>query len=124
MRTRIGTQLILGAGLVTALAIGALAVLVLRAHETALISELELGADQLSETIKNSTHYDMLENRRDSLQRQIAHLGRQGGIESVRVFNKEGRIVFSSEPAELGQAVDKGGVACTACHATDRPIER
>jgi two-component system NtrC family sensor kinase len=124
MRTRIGTQLILGAGLVTALAIGTLAVLVLRAHETALVSELELGADQLSETIKNSTHYDMLENRRDNLQRQIAHLGRQGGIEAVRVFNKEGRIVFSSEAAELGQAVDKRGVACTACHATDRPLER
>ena len=104
MRTRIGTQLILGAGLVTALAIGALAVLVLRAHETALVSELKLGADQLSETIKNSTHYDMLENRRDNLQRQIAHLGRQDGIEAVRVFNKEGRVVFSSEPAELGQA--------------------
>ena len=124
MRTRIGAQLILGAGLVTALTIGALAALILRAHEASLVGELELGADQLSETIKNSTHYDMLENRRFSLQRQIAQLGRRDGIEAVRVFNKEGTIVFSSEPGELGKTVDKRAEACYVCHATDRPLEK
>jgi two-component system NtrC family sensor kinase len=124
MRTRIGAQLILGASVVTALTIGGLAALILRAHETALVGELERGADQLSETIKNSTHYDMLENRRDSLQRQIAHLGRQDGIEAVRVFNKEGRIAFSSEPAEIGQSVDKRAEACYVCHASGRPLEK
>ena len=123
MRTRIGAQLILGAGLVTALTIGALAVLILRAHEAALVAQLKLGADQLSETIKRSTHDDMLENRRDSLQRQIANLGGRGGIDAVRVFNKEGRIVFSSEPAEIGRSVDKRAEACFVCHATGRPLE-
>jgi len=124
MRTRIGTQLILGAGLVTALTIGVLAVLILRANEAALVSELKLGADQLSETIKSSTHYDMLENRRFNLQRQIANLGRQDGIEAVRVFNKEGTIVFSSEPSEIGKTVDKRAEACYVCHATGRPLEK
>ena len=124
MRTRIGTQLILGAGLVTALTIGLLAVLILRAHEAALVAELKSGADQLSETIKNSTHYDMLENRRDSLQRQIANLGGQDGIDAVRVFNKEGRIVFSSDAAEIGRTVDKHAEACYVCHASGRPLEK
>jgi two-component system, NtrC family, sensor kinase len=124
MRTRIGAQLILGAGVVTALTIGGLAALILRANEAALVGELERGADQLGETIKNTTHYDMLENRRDSLQRQIAHLGRQDGIEAVRVFNKEGRIAFSSEPEEIGTSVDKRAEACYACHASGRPLEK
>ncbi|HET7292697.1 MAG TPA: ATP-binding protein [Vicinamibacteria bacterium] len=124
MRTRIGTQVILGAGLVTALTIGALAVLILRAHEAALVGELKRGADLLSETIKSSTHYDMLENRRDNLHRQITNMGRQQGIEAVRVFNKEGRIVFSSDASEIGRAVDKQAEACYACHAAGRPLER
>jgi len=124
MRTRIGTQLILGAGLVTALTIGSLAALILNAHEAALVAELKHGADQLSGTIKNATHYDMLENRRESLQRQIANLRRQDGIEAVRVFNKEGRIVFSSDAAEIGRSVDKHAEACYVCHASGRPLER
>jgi two-component system NtrC family sensor kinase len=124
MRTRIGTQLILGAGLVTALTVGAVAALILRAHEQSLVAQLKLGADQLSETIKSSTHDDMLANRRDVLQRQIAKLGGRGGIEAVRVFNKEGRIVFSSEPGEIGTSVDKRAEACFVCHATDRPLEK
>ncbi len=123
MRTRIGTRVILWAALVTALAISVMAALALRGHGTDLVREKTLSVDQLSETVKGSTHYDMLENRRDSLQRQIVTIGKQKGIEKVRIFNKEGRIMFSSEPDEIGRVVDKRNQACTACHAIDRPIE-
>ncbi len=124
MHTRIGTQLIVGAGLVTAAAIGVLAALTLRAHRAALIAELHRSADQLSETIKSATLHDMLENRRDNLQRQIDTIGQQDGILNVRVFNKEGRVVFSSEAGEVGRSVDKRAEACYACHAENRPLER
>ncbi len=124
MRTRIGTQLILGAGLVTALVIGVLAALTLRAHRAALVAELHRSADQLSETIKSATLHDMLENRRDNLQRQIDTIARQPGILNVRVFNKEGQVVFSSTADEVGHVVDKRAEACTACHAENRPLER
>ena len=123
MRTRIGTRVILGAALVTALAISVMAALALRGHRMDLIREKTLSVNQLSETVKSSTHYDMLENRRDSLQRQIVTIGKQKGIENVRLFNKEGRIMFSSEAGEIGRMVDKRNEACTACHVIDRPIE-
>ena len=123
MRTRIGTRVILGAALVTALTISLMSALALRGHRTDLIREKTLSVNQLSETVKSSTHYDMLENRRDSLQRQIVTIGKQKGIEKVRLFNKEGRIMFSSEADEIGRVVDKRNEACTACHAIDRPLE-
>ena len=90
MRTRIGTRLILGAGLATALAIGGMAVVVLRTHTAQIMAERTRSADQLSETIKSSTHFDMLENRRDNLHRQIRSVGglQEEGIRKVRVFNK------------------------------------
>jgi two-component system NtrC family sensor kinase len=126
MRTRIGTRLILGAGLATALAIGGMAVAVLRAHSAQLMAERTRSADQLSETIKSSTHFDMLENRRENLHRDIRAVGglNDQGIRKVRVFNKEGRIMFSSASEEIGTSLDIRGEACYACHAEGRPLER
>lgn len=126
MRTRIGTRLILGAGLATALVIGGMSVAVLRSHTAQLLAERTRSADQLSETIKSATHFDMLENRRDNLHRQIRAVGglQDEGIRKVRVFNKEGRIMFSSDSEEIGTSLDPRGEACYACHAEGRPLER
>jgi two-component system NtrC family sensor kinase len=116
----------LGAGLVTSLVIGIMAVVVMRAHTDQLLFELTQSANQVSETIKSSTHYDMLENRRDDLHRQIRNIGdlKQQGIQKVRLFNKEGRIMFSSDHEEIGTALDERGEACYACHAEGRPLEK
>ena len=124
MRTRIGTQSILGVGLVTAVTIGVMAFLFLRAQRSELVFELTRSADQLSETIKSSTHWDMLENRRDNMHRQIETIGRQKGIGRIRLFNKEGRVMFSSDAKEIGQALDKKAEACYACHVEGRPLEK
>ena len=126
MGTRIGTRLIIGAGLVSALVVGVMAALVMRSHNADLVSELTRNANQLSATIKSTTHYDMLENRREGLYRQIRTMGglRQEGIRKVRLFNKEGRIMFSSDQAEIGTVLNKRGEACYACHAEGKPMEK
>ncbi len=126
MRTRIGTRLILGAGLATALVIGGMSVTILRSHTAQLLAERTRSADQLSETIKSATHFDMLENRRENLHRQIRAVGslQDEGIRKVRVFNKEGRIMFSSASGEIGTSLDPKGEACYACHAEGHPLER
>jgi two-component system NtrC family sensor kinase len=126
VRTRIGTQLIVATGLANAVVIGAMSMLILRQHASQLVSERTNNAAQLSETIKRSTHFDMLENRRDNLYRQIRAIGelQEEGIRKVRLFNKEGRIMFSSESRETGSVLDKRGEACYACHAEGRPLEK
>jgi two-component system NtrC family sensor kinase len=126
MRTRIGTRLMLGAGLVTSLVIGVMAVLISGRHAGQLQYELTQSANQVSETIKSSTHYDMLENRRDDLHRQIRQIGllKQEGIQKVRLFNREGKIMFSSRNEEIGTSLDKKGEACYICHAEGQPLER
>jgi two-component system NtrC family sensor kinase len=116
--------MIVGVGLVTALSIGVMAVLIVRAHQADLIAGLIRSADQLSETVRSSTYYDMLENRRESLHRVIETIGGQAGIEKVRVFNKDGQIMFSSDKEEIGRSLDKRAEACYACHAVDRPLEK
>lgn len=124
MTTRIGMQVIVGVGVVTALSIGLMAVLIIGTHERQLIAERTHEAEQFSETIKSSTYHDMLENRRAALHRQIQTIGRQEGIDRVRVFNKEGMIMFSSDSGEIGRSLNKQAEACYACHAEGRPLER
>jgi two-component system NtrC family sensor kinase len=122
MRAHIGTQLIVATGLVTALTIGALAGSSHRAHRAGLMEELHRSSDQLGETIKAATLFAMLEDRRDDLRRQIDTIGRQAGIKGVRVFNKEGRIAFSSDPHEIDRVVNKRAEACYACHVAGQPL--
>jgi two-component system NtrC family sensor kinase len=126
MRTRIGTRLIIGAGLATATVIGGMAFTILKSQTAQLLAERTRSADQLSETIKSATHFDMLENRRDNLHRQIRAVGglQEQGLRKVRVFNKEGRIMFSSASEEIGTSLDPKGEACYACHAEGRPLEK
>jgi len=120
----IGTLAIAGAGLVIAAGIGGLSVLVVNAHRAALLDQLTRGADQLSETIASTTYYDMLENRRPAVHREIVTIGRQKGIEKVRLFNALGTIMFSSDEGEIGRSLDKRAEACYGCHAAGQPLQK
>ena len=124
MSTKISYKLIVAVGSVTLIIIGVFAYGILSAHQQQLIGEVRRSALQLSETVKNSTHYDMLLNQRESVHRIITTIGKQDGIKKVRIFNKEGAIIFSTDHLDVGQMVDKRAEACYACHAADRPLER
>jgi two-component system NtrC family sensor kinase len=124
VRTRIGTQVIVGGGLVTLVTIGLTAAFLVRTHHSEMIEQLTRSADQLSETIKSSTHDYMLENRRENLHRQIQAIGAQPGIDRVRLFNKDGQVMFSSAAAEIGHTLDKREEACYGCHAENKPLEK
>ncbi|MBI5577335.1 MAG: HAMP domain-containing protein [Deltaproteobacteria bacterium] len=82
------------------------------------------SASQLSETIKKSIRNDMLENRKDAAYKIMETIGQQEGIERVRIYSKEGRILFSSDKYEIGGMVDKRAEACYGCHSEARPLER
>ncbi len=124
MMTKISYKLIVAVGSVALVIIGIFAYVTLRAGQKQLISELRLSANQLSETVKSSTRYDMLLNSRESVHRIITTIGRQNGIQKVRIFNKDGAIIFSTDPADVGRMVDKKAEACYACHAANQPLER
>jgi sensor histidine kinase regulating citrate/malate metabolism len=82
-------------------------------------------ASQLSETIKKSIQNDMLENRKEAAYKIMDTIGRQEGIEKVRVYSSEGKILFSSDnTGEVGRMVNQKAEACYGCHSETRPLER
>jgi two-component system NtrC family sensor kinase len=124
MKLRIGVLAILGVAIVTAAVLGLTSAWAVRAHRAALLAQLTRSADQLSETIARSTYFDMLENQRPALHREIVTIGGQKGIDKVRVFNAAGTITFSSDETEIGRSLDKNAEACYACHAAGQPLQR
>jgi two-component system NtrC family sensor kinase len=66
----------------------------------------------------------MLLNRWEDAFYIMETIGRQEGVSKVRIFNKEGLILFSTDPADEGQVVDKQAESCYGCHAAEQPLER
>ena len=75
----------------------------------------------LAETVVSSTRYTMMTDDRESLNQIIDSIGVQKGIEHLRIFNKEGVIMFSSNPGELSNIVDKTMAGCVECHSGSEP---
>jgi two-component system NtrC family sensor kinase len=81
------------------------------------------GADQLSRGLTSSTWHAMLADDRQAAYDTMRVVARQPGISRIRIFNKEGRIMFSTGP-EAGRLVDKNAEACVLCHKSAEPLVR
>lgn len=124
MFRKIGFKLIVAVGLTAILTIGIYSYFNITSHSKALISEVERHANQLGETVKHSTSYDMLLNQRDRISKIINTIGQQHGIRNVRVLNKVGEIIYSSHQEDIGNMVDKKAESCYACHNANEPLSR
>ena len=76
----------------------------------------------MSETVSASIRHAMLKDERGDAYAIIDNIGRQAQIAHVRIFNKEGRITFSTVPGERGQLVDKRAEGCSACHSENESL--
>jgi two-component system NtrC family sensor kinase len=124
MFKKIGFKLIIVVGITAVIIIGIFSFYNIRSQSNALLAEVERHANQLSETVKHSTRYDMLLNQRDRIHNTINTIGEQPGIHGVRVLNKVGEIIYSSHEDDIGKMVDKKAESCYACHAANKPLER
>ena len=66
----------------------------------------------------------MLHNDRDALLNMIAEVGTEPGIQRIRILNKDGLIIYSTAPKEVGTPVDKSAEGCIGCHAQSAPLSK
>jgi len=88
-----------------------------------MIDEMVLGADQLSRSIEAATWNAMLADRREDAYEVMRTIGKKQGIKSIRFFNKEGEVTFSTDPSAEPH-VDKNAESCFMCHAREKPLVR
>jgi two-component system NtrC family sensor kinase len=120
---RLSTKLLVMTGLVALATVAAFffAEVSVQRH---LLSQVVAESDLLSHTIRNSLHRAMLQDRRGDAYLIMQDIGRQSGIEMVRMMDQDGLITFSTERDQVGKLVDRRAEACSGCHADDEPIHR
>jgi len=124
MFKKIGFRLIFVVALTSLVIIGVYAYFNVKSQSAGLISEVERHANQLGETVISSTRFDMMLNQRDRIQQTINSIGTQPQIRDVRIINKDGEIIYSSDSININKMVDKRAESCYACHAEDKPLEQ
>ncbi|MDD8017406.1 MAG: ATP-binding protein [Bacteroidota bacterium] len=92
-----------------------------KTQERQLLDAMMLGVDQLSGSISSATWHAMLADQRESAYQTMQTIAQKQGISRIRIFNKEGRIMFSTVNGDTG-AVDKAGEACFMCHSAEQPL--
>ena len=93
-------------------------------HRQHLEASALTSAERVSDVIKRSTTYYMLRNDREGLYHAMSTMADEPGMVRVRIFDKEGRISYSSDPSEVSHIVDKGAEACYGCHTQSQPLEK
>ncbi|UCD85292.1 MAG: HAMP domain-containing protein, partial [Deltaproteobacteria bacterium] len=107
-------------------AVGLFSYKMIDTHRAQSIEDATRWASDLSGAVKRSTKYDMLkgEEGREALHYTIDAIGAREGIEKVRIFSSEGKIMFSTDKGEVGKILDKEREQCYACHAPEKPLEK
>ena len=120
---RLSTKLLGLIGMVALATVGAFYFLEVSAQRH-LVAQVVAESDLLSHTIGNALHRAMLQDRRQDAYLIMQDIGRQPGIEMVRMMDADGRITFSTDRSEIGKAVDRLAEACSACHAEGEPLHK
>ncbi len=123
MPRRLALQLIVSITVLVALIEGAFAFVNLRAQERQVLDGMVRGVDQLSRAITSATWHAMLADQRQDAYEIMRTIAEEQGIDRIRIFNKEGRVMFSTGP-ERGTLVNKRAEACFMCHASEQPLVR
>ncbi|MCF8211252.1 MAG: HAMP domain-containing protein, partial [Rhodoferax sp.] len=98
--------------------------LIVQHQQEHLQQEISRHVMQISELIVKSTRYAMLLNEQEITEKIVQDIGRQKGIERVRIIDKDGTIIHSSQPKEEGYTVEQSSEPCVNCHLEGKPLTK
>lgn len=89
-----------------------------RFQQSHIMDNVVMSATRVSDIIAGSTRHSMLLNQKEDVHSIIASVGREPNFEGIRIYNKQGEVVFGSVPSDIGTKVDMSAEACISCHAS------
>ena len=121
MPHRLASKLILALALIVLIVKTFAMYINVTSQEARLLESMTLGADQLSRSITSATWQMMLADRRDAAYSVMHTIALKQGIDRIRMFNKDGELMFSTVPEER-ILVDKRAEVCNPCHSSSKPL--
>jgi two-component system NtrC family sensor kinase len=123
LNSKIGFKLTFSVVLTVLVVIAIFAYFNIQSENKSLLTEVERHTHLFSDHLKSDMGYDMLHNDRKRIQDSIRRIGSQETIDGIRVFNKAGEVIYSSDPAEIGLMVNMEATSCYRCHLTGTPVK-
>jgi two-component system, NtrC family, sensor kinase len=90
----------------------------MQVQQSDMMENVVTSALRVSDMIARSTRYSMLLNRKEDVHAIVASVAGQPGIEGLRIYNKQGQVIFSAQAADIHTAVDMNAEACVSCHGS------
>lgn len=87
-----------------------------RMQKRRLVETMVLGADQLSRSITSATWHAMLDDDRRAAYEIMRLIADKQGVDRIRMFNREGRLVFSTDVHEPPAPASQSSDVCAGCH--------
>jgi two-component system NtrC family sensor kinase len=87
-----------------------------KSEERQLLNAMILGADQLSKGITSATWHSMLADHREAAYQIMETIALKQGIDRIRMFNRAGQVMFSTNPEDRQRTVDQRAEVCASCH--------
>ena len=91
-----------------------------RIQQSDLMENVVMSALRLSDLITRSTRHSMLVNQKEEVHNIISSIGGEQGIEGLRIYNKQGEVIFGTIAGDLRSKVDMNAEACVSCHGSGR----
>jgi two-component system, NtrC family, sensor kinase len=79
------------------------------------------SASEVTQLIREATRAGMLHNRREDVKEVIQNI-HQPNIVRIRIMNKAGQVVISSDEKEVGLKLQVSATECRACHEPGPPL--
>ena len=95
-----------------------------RMQKERLVEAMILGADQLSRSITSATWHAMLDDDRKAAYEMMRVIADKHGVDRIRMFNREGRLVFSTDAQEKPSLTSPSSDVCMSCHGATPVLAR
>jgi PAS domain S-box-containing protein len=122
-RRSLAAKLVFTVGITLLVSISTWAYFNIKYQKQKMMDSITASSDRLVNTIRLGTRYAMMLNSRDDINQIIRNIGRQPGIENIRIYNKLGEIKFSNDSEEVEQRTNIKDEACYICHRSEPPTQ-
>ncbi|HUI29904.1 MAG TPA: ATP-binding protein [Candidatus Acidoferrales bacterium] len=119
MLKHLSQQIIISLTIIVMVVSGISGYVSLRNREREILQTMISGVDQLSKGITSAVWHAMLADDRAAAYEVMKTVASKQGISRIRIFNKEGTVMFSTKVEDASQ-VDKNAEACVMCHSPMR----
>lgn len=124
MPRRLGPKLILSLTVLIVAISGVSGYVNLRTQKKQLVDTMILGADQLSRSITGATWHAMLDDDRKAAYSIMQMIADKQGVDRIRMYNREGRLVYSTDAREKPTIASSSSEVCASCHGKKSVRER